>query len=159
MYTHNQIVSLFKNIAAAHKQINSMGFGNIYENESGKLLLYGDGAPNTPVYPMLWADVSTSTIVKREAQTTYTVMVMDLVNKDNSNLQEVISDTQQMMLDIIAYLQSPEFDELFFVDISATMKNFIDNLGDEVAGWSMDLIFRVPYLADRCAIPFTTPDS
>jgi hypothetical protein len=155
MYTHNQIIQLLKSIAINHEQINSIGFGNIYENESDRLLIYKKPDTNTPVYPLLWADVKSAKVIKLESQTIYTIYMMDIINKDNSNQNEVLSDMQQVMLDIIAYLQDPAFDELFFVDISSTMNPFIDNLGDEVAGWQMDLTFRVPYLADRCAIPLT----
>lgn len=165
--THNQIILLLRGFAVAHKQINSMGFGDYNDDEGNTLNLnYSPDDKNSPVYPMLWADTGNAVVglnsnANSQSSNTYTVWILDKREADDRNTDEVLSDTQQILYDLLAFLQNPQFSDanLFYVDKTVTLIPFRRaDLRDVVTGWSMNIVFRIPYLADRCAIPLNTSD-
>jgi hypothetical protein len=81
------------------------------------------------------------------------VLFMDLVNKDLTNEMEVLSDTLQIALDFRAWMDDPDFDDLFIVDDSLVITPFYEKGDNECTGWQMDITVRITDLKDRCAIP------
>lgn len=156
MLTLNQIIKASESFATAHKQVNSFGSGLIQDFTTS----------GTTSYPAMWTDFEAGTITTHEYGTgvfvnTFRFYFLDRLLKGNGNLNEVLSDQQQVSLDFIAYTQSPSYftqtDTIILVgDISLNLvqEKFHD---DEVAGCYFDVQFKSSIEANTCQIPFGSP--
>jgi hypothetical protein len=145
MISYNQLIDLLQGIATAHEQINSFGEGNPWEIDATKSM----------TYPLMWAIPQPSATAKKVLQLKISLLFADLVHKDISNLKEVVSDQLSIATDVLAQLKSPAYDDNFVLDENAQLEPFNDKFDDEVAGWKVDLTFKLNYLSDRCAVPST----
>lgn len=143
-YTLHQTIDKIKAIANDHAQINSFGYGELSDVDATKGY----------TMPLCWAVEQQSNISGRVLSNSVMIIVMDLVHKDLSNALEVVSNTQQILTDIIAEMQSPENQALFEVNAdSVGLTPFQDRFDDEVSGWYCTLNIETSYLQDRCAVP------
>lgn len=164
MYSHNQIVDLLQRIARDHWQIKSMGFGDIAEMSSNQLLYTVDSNnPVAPTFPLMWGIVKQSQLLNNplgasELQKTYTIIVCDKLKSDSSNVDEILSDCEQICLDVIAILQDGSFNDYFFVDKSAILTPYqgLVETDDGAVAWMFDITFRQSY-SNRCAVPAAIP--
>lgn len=149
--TYNQYIKLFKDIAANHRDIN--GFGN------GELTEYVKGL--SPV--VLWVDVLENPTNEGKDSFKFTFLVMDQVNKitdnqnENSNTDEVLSDTNRIAKDIIAILRQPYYETYFLMSKSITLTDFRqEKFDNEFCGWQFDITFDQPFLYDSCQANITS---
>lgn len=144
MKTLNQIKSVLETIATNHKQINDFGFGDIWEYTL-----------NSEVHGVMWASISNTSadLQAKEVVLGLTLWFMDLVNKDERNELEVLSDQLQVATDVLSLLNSPTHHDDFFVSNSVTMEHFTEREDTEVSGWKVDLSLRIPFVKDTCYIP------
>jgi hypothetical protein len=141
--THNQIVKLLRDLATNHYQINGFGFGDPWEYL----------ASNTPATPCLWGILNNTQRTKREVTLSYSLLIFDLVKINEDNEDEVLSDTQQIALDILAMLGSPTYTSQFILGDSSQMEDFTERFDSKVAGWKMDITIRIPFDNDVCQVP------
>lgn len=142
--THNQFIKLFRDIATAHKDINSFGTGDLWEymaNEEATLL---------PV--TLWVVPKDNAINEFVDKPSYTFLLMDFVNKDESNEDEVLSDTNRIAKDVIAILRQPYYEDFFEIEKSFNLTNFTERFDSEVSGWQFDIVFKQPFIYDSCQV-------
>lgn len=144
MYSLNQIKKVLEDIATNHKQINSFGFGDIWEYTA-----------KPQVHPIMWAELKESNITVTEKQLflSFSLYFMDLVNKDERNETEVLSDQLFTATDVISLLWSQTYEDVFFFGADVQLTPFTEAHDDEVSGWKCDVTFRIPYLRDTCYIP------
>jgi hypothetical protein len=139
--TLNQLIGKLQLIATNHEQINSFFFGDI-----------ADLGSESPVqYPVLFADVAPSNFSYKVIGLNLQLMVMDIVKKDLSNENDVLSDCLQMMEDVIIELRNPS--EIFLIQDSISLTPFMDSQGDEVAGWTANITINIQSTYNSCAIP------
>ena len=141
--THNQIVQLFEDLSTNHFQINGFGFGDPWEYLSN----------NTPNTPCLWGVLNNTQRNKREVTLNYSLLIFDLVKADESNENEVLSDTHQIALDLLAMLGSPTYSSQFFLGDNSPMEDFTERFDSKVAGWKIDISLRIPFDNDVCQVP------
>ena len=139
--TLNQLIAKLQSIATSHAQINDFFFGDIADL----------GTEKPMQYPVLFADISPSNFNYKVISLNFQLMVMDIVKKDLSNENDVMSDTLQILEDVIIELRNPS--EVFLIQDSITLTPFMDSQGDEVAGWTANLTINVPSTYNSCAIP------
>ena len=168
MYSHNQIIGLLTRMAQAHKQIKSFGFGDDFDITNAPLLYDTDSNANqNPSHVLLWGVLKSSLLnnsnpaTAAELQTVYTLIVCDKVQPNDSNRDEIMSDTQQICLDLIAMFQSGAYDNYFYVNKTAALTPFsgLKETDDGSIGWTFDLVIRQPYTSDYCAVPGTIPSA
>jgi hypothetical protein len=141
MKTYNQLVAFFNSIANAHYFIKS--FGNGWDTEA-------DLAKNN-TYPYLHITPLSNSV--EENTTTYRIglVVCDLVKEDDSNLNEVLSDTNQTIKDIVKILRNEN--NMFGILEAPTLNPFRDKYADLVAGWQVELSVEVNFNNGYCDIP------
>jgi hypothetical protein len=139
--TLNQLIDKLQLIATNHEQLNSFFFGDIADL----------GADNPIQYPVLYADVSPSNFSYKVIGLNIQMMVMDIVKKDLSNENDVLSDCLQIMEDVIIELRNPS--EIFLIQDSISLTPFSDSQGDEVSGWTANITINIPSTYNSCAIP------
>jgi hypothetical protein len=139
--TLNQLIAKLQTIATNHQQINSFFFGDIADL----------GTEKPMQYPVLFADVAPSNFTYKVIGLNLQIMVMDIVKKDLSNENDVISDTLQIIEDVIIELRNPS--EIFLIQDSINLTPFSDSQGDEVSGWTANITINIPSTYNSCAVP------
>jgi hypothetical protein len=145
MITLNQVIKNLNNIANAHYQISSFGNGNVVEFATS----------GTTNYPAMWVDYQPAQVQGGAYLHVVTIYISDRMLKGNINELEVLSDTQQICLDVIAQCRSTIYGWSLVSD-SVTLNPFYHTrFNDETAGYYFDLTLRIPFTYDRCQIPFS----
>jgi hypothetical protein len=149
--TYNNIISVFEDIASRHYQIKTFKVGDQWEEDA-----------NTVEYPMLVVN-PTSAYMQRAGddmgyatfEISMNVLISDQVYKGEENENDVVSDTLQMIQDIIVefnkhpYYTNSRFDvvgDLNFIP-------FTERNDDEVSGWEVGMTLRTPNIRNFCGIP------
>lgn len=145
MLTLNQIKNQLSNIAVAHSNINHFHFGELYDFASSGVV----------DYPAIAVERNPIPYTNNTLKYSFNVYVMDLVHKDASNRDEVLSDTLQICLDILAILDR-DASFIFSVEKNVTFNDFIDSFDQEVSGYWFKLDINVPAPLDNCAVPKQT---
>ena len=150
--TYNQILKEFKTFATNHKQIENFGNGDLWEIvEHNQLTDFN--------YPLFWVADQPANLGDGTFTWNFNVMAMDLVNKDESNENDVKSDTCQVLLDCVSYFEqktatSNNVDWLKVNLVrSGTLTSFTERFEDELTGWGMNIGFRLPFSYNNCDLP------
>lgn len=143
----NQVINALQAIADSHNQLKgSFVFCDIADLE----------AKNELKYPLLWADVTPSSFGTKTIDLNLQLTCVDMVSKDLVNEKDVLSDTLQILSDVITILrQEPEYFELFTISESATATPIKDHYQDEVAGWVCPISLQIANPYDSCAVPIS----
>ena len=148
--TVNQLISVFKDIATRHYQINGFGIGETPEI----------GADKAYMHPVLWINPTEATMPAgdfgyKTFQINFDVRVFDLVNKDESNENEVLSDTIDILKDIIIEFKGHPYytnSQLDIID-DINFESYTEFTDEEVSGWLCEITMRTPILTSFCGIP------
>jgi hypothetical protein len=148
--TLNQIIAAIRRAGENHKMLRSVAFGPEYD-------LVADGGKDN--YPLMWVIPDTITMLsdmsdaEKEKKYTFAVAVMDRQFEDSTNQLEVLSDTQQILEDIISSLQYIYRNSRVNFGVNDDALPFYDAHGDNVAGYTIRLEVNVPYNRDFCSVP------
>ena len=150
--TYNQILKEFETFATNHKQIENFGNGDLWEIvEHNQLTDFN--------YPLFWVADQPANLGDGTFTWNFNVMAMDLVNKDESNENDVKSDMCQVLLDCVSYFEqktatSNNVDWLKVNLVrSGTLTSFTERFSDELTGWGMNIGFRLPFSYNNCDLP------
>jgi len=152
----------FELLANYHKELNSFGFGSMddftYWTESR------DKEENThfqaPYYPLLY-------VVPGEVEQnfgfmnySFTIIVSDIIERDLSNQTDVLSDTNQILDDIIGQFRLSVTDSLgnfnneYYLDDAVVCTPFLEKYDDLLGGWTAELNIEVKVPLNRCDAAF-----
>ena len=148
--THNQYIKLFTDIATNHNDIKSFGNGPIHE--------YTDRETTFKYGQSLWVEAGKVNIAGGVKKTSYTFYVADQVNKDNqSNRNEVISDTKRTSEDVISVLNNSAYYDYFEIEKSINLEDFYEQKFDnEFCGWSFAITFNEDFDYNACQANITS---
>lgn len=149
MITLNQDIELFKNFALKHKGINSFYFGDESEADTNVEIVY----PFMNV--ILQGSSTTANVVSRK----YMIVISDLVNKDISNINQVLSDIERICYDVPSYLRQVSNSKLlgpFKSDINISLTDFTERNDDDVTGHFFDLTISSAMGNDGCNLPISS---
>ena len=147
--TVNQLISVFKDISTRHYQINGFGIGDDWEN-----------GVEEKMHPVLWINPTEATMPESEAgyktfEISFDVKVFDLVHKDESNENDVLSDCIDILKDIITefkghpYYQNSQMSLIDDINFEA----FTEEFDEQVSGWECELTLMTPIINSFCGIP------
>ncbi len=142
--TYNQIIKSFKDIADSHLQVNSFGVGETWDLATS----------GTTQYPLVWAIPRDSSLQGKIFNSNWTLIFMDIQHSDLSDVDEIVSDQEQIALDFIAQLLKPNYMFDFKGD-NISFNRFNERFDDLVAGVAIDITINSIFTYDRCAIPAT----
>jgi hypothetical protein len=156
------IVDDFRLLSNRHKQINSFGFGDLDEfsyqvDTRDKQVNPSDQAPYYPYFYVVPANV-----IQEFNFMTYefNLIVSDIMKRDMDNMTDILSDTLQIMNDIVSMFRlsyteaNGNFNEFYFVDDVVTMIPFIERYDDLLCGYSANLRIKTKTPLDRCVAAF-----
>jgi len=116
-----------------------------------------DNGTNNITYPSMWVTPQPSSIERHFLKLNFMCLFYDLVNQNEDNSIEVISDTLQMANDFIQYLRTTTNEDNFDIDNEYTFQltPFKDRFNDDVTGWQLDLQLNIINLNDSCNLPIS----
>jgi hypothetical protein len=148
MKTYNQIVDELNQIATDHKQINYFGSGELWEV---------NGDPKNPgVYPQLWMTPVSASLGPQTITYTVRLLCFDLVNKGENNENDVLSDTLQILSDVVRIFRfraSNDDYEEYSIAFDPFMEPFTERFADDVSGWSGTVQIEAGLFSNDCNIP------
>ena len=150
--TYNQIIEQFRVFANLHMQIQNFGNGDLFEIvEHNQLADFN--------YPLFWVADQPATLGDGTFTWNFNIMAMDLVNKDETNENDVKSDMCQVLLDAVAYFEQQNISSSFIdwkkINLvrGSTLNSFTERFEDELTGFGMNIGFKMPFAYDKCDIP------
>jgi len=149
MITLNQDIELFKNFALKHKGINSFYFGDESEADTNVEI----------VYPFMNVILQGSSVTDNVVSRKYMIVISDLVNKDISNINQVLSDTERICYDVPSYLRQVRnsgYLGAFKFDANIALTDFTERNDDDVSGHYFDLTISSAVGNDGCNLPITS---
>ncbi len=144
--TLNMIYKLFTDIASANFLIKTFTIGDIFEVDLTKV-----------EYTLAHLITKDAKYSERALTYNFQLIIMDLVKKDESSEEDVLSDTLQIVGDFVSELRngseilSREYTEneyRFSTDVSCTP--FTERFDSEVSGWAADISITVDFDASAC---------
>ena len=158
----------FRILSDYHKQIQSYGFGKMdeftYWNE---MRLKEDNTQfNSPYYPYFY--VIPNDVIQKFGFMEYkfTFIVSDIIQRSLENQVDVLSDTLQIMDDILGQFRLSvseslgNFNELYYLDTPIVCTPFLEKYDDLLGGWVAEVTIEVKTPLDRCDAafnPFVSP--
>ena len=139
--TLKEIKEQFSLIAQNHKEINSFGWGDIWEIATS----------GTIDYPLMWVQLEPATIADKVQTMNFKVILMDLVANGELNEDDVLNDMLEVSKDLIALLNDSTVYE--WTVETGNIEPFTERFNDSVSGWVIDIALRLPFAYDRCVVP------
>jgi hypothetical protein len=149
MLTLNQDIELFKNFALKHKGINSFYFGDESEADTNVEI----------VYPFMNVILQGSSIAEGVVSRKYMIVISDLVNKDISNVNQILSDVERLCYDVPNYLRQVRnsgYLGAFKFDANISLTDFTERNDDDVSGHFFDLTISSAIGNDSCVLPINS---
>lgn len=138
-----QVYDRIKTIVNSHAQVNTFGQGDLWEI----------AASGTVNYPVFWAVTQGSEIRKGEIGYKFQFVVMDLVQTGEGNELDVLSDTHQILTDVLSELKWGDYAGIDLKVDSFSTQSFTERFDDQVSGWSCDVIIWTEHNWNSCTIP------
>lgn len=155
MRSVKEITGQFRLMATAHKEIKSFHTNSLEEMDVKKW--------NVVDYPLLYAQVVSSTVEEGVTTFDYEVIVADLViEKQLPTLDEVYTETFLILQDVIAMLDNtlatpitdvPVLDGSYGLEMPVQCTPFSSRFDNILTGWSTQMSIRVPNALDLCNVP------
>lgn len=140
--TLKQIKEEFSLIAQNHKEINSFGWGDIWEIATS----------GTIDYPLMWVQLEPASIADRVQTMNFKVILMDIVANGELNEDDVLNDMLEVAKGVIGQLEHPSYE--WDLD-TGNIEPFTERFNDSVSGWVFDVSLKLQFTYDRCAEPYT----
>lgn len=141
--TINNVIDLFEGIKNDHEQLEGFGFGNLFE-------INGQIKPGLK-YNLLWLVPLESVTTQQTKDRRFLLLCLGKVNKNKDNRNDVWSDTEQIMDDVVKILRNESND---YELVGDTIYTPIDEEhADWVTGWQTEIILRTDFNSNYCDIP------
>lgn len=151
--TYNQILTYFSSIAYHHEQIMSFGVGDFTQ------ITNDVETKQEPRYTRMYVIPSNVEFNQNHIHYNFSVVIMDKVEDDLSNLQEVMSDTLDIVKDIwtVFYRSYTEqqgwFSNIIMGDWEPDCNPFTERFETILGGWTMNIRMSAPFDYNSCVIP------
>jgi len=149
MATLNNVYTALEQFADKHQQINAYYPGPTWDFQA-----------QTNLYPALIVNPGNAIITSGQITVTITIFIADLMSSEKTNVNEIHSDTLQILGDLFATFREVN-DTLgnfaFGIEDNYEMnpQPFADELDDRTAGWYVEVPFVIPFAPSNCGLPIT----
>ena len=151
--TYNNVIDTVKCIGEQHKNIEAVTTGDIWEIDLER----------TTIYPLFHINPVSVDLSLHQRTFNFQLFVMDLVEPNEANEQEVMSDTCEIMNDIVAIFKRGEIlyqyeeehgeEPRYFISDDFTLEPFTERFSSSVSGWVMNLSIIVENELNSCNVP------
>lgn len=143
--TYNNVIDTLACISLAHGLVNEVSTGDIENIDTSGVVKY----PLVHIVPTsVDAGVGALTF-------NFNILAMDLVKPDESNEQEVLSDTLIILTDILAEYKNGKklggnLDNYLQEDNDFTLEPFTERFDNVVSGWNCSYSITIPHTYNAC---------
>lgn len=143
LVNYKQIIEDLEEISNHHEQVNSFGFGDLFQ-------LTNDIITNkSPEYPRVYVLPEDTVFDQNQLTYNFQIIVADQLLQDYSNQRDVLNDTLEIIKDIFTQLYLSEYES----EWNATVSPFLENYEDILAGWTLNIQLTQPFDYNRCELP------
>lgn len=147
-----------------HKQINSYGLGDTDQMSYWTQIRLRQDNPTfeSPFFPLLYIVPSRVVNGLRYKEWELNCIVSDILDRDLTNQVDVLSDTLQMLQDVMSQFRlsvSPNlgcYNEYYYLDETINFTPFLEKYSDLTNGWNALLKIKTMTPLDRCAAAYQT---
>lgn len=146
----NNVIETLLCVAYKHKFIEQVGSGDIYEVDLEKFT----------AFPYFFAIPKNIVTDDNSLTFNFQLLVMDLVEPGLNNEQQVLSDTAQILMDIIAIFRNGEITkdskgtrEIYYTDAQFSLEPFTERFDANVSGWSTEFSIKIDDMFSACNVP------
>lgn len=143
LVNYKQIIEDLKEIARAHEQINSYGFGELEQ------ITMDVETEKEPLYTKMYVIPDTTVLNQNQLTYNFKIIILDRINNDLSNQRNVMSDTLEIIKDVFTILYLSEYES----EWNATIDPFIERFETILGGWTMNITITQPFDYNRCDLP------
>lgn len=126
------IIDTFKDFTEKHYQTYSFGFGSL-----------NDINPLDTQYPLVWMSLSPSEMNKTVTTFKINLFILNQTNKDEANLEQIMSDMQRIGRDLVLYYRNSDIDDLFELSDYVRFTPVLKDFDPVLSGWVFDLSIEV----------------
>lgn len=146
--TLKMLYEVFEEAFALEPQLTTITFGDIFEVDLAK----------NSIYPIMHVSTDTASYDTGSLTYSFQVIVMDLVNKDENNEHDVLSDMLEVIGNIISHIRNSalvsevdDFRNTIRLQDSISCEPFTERFDNEVTGWTANISIEVEFNASACA--------
>lgn len=153
MINFKQIASNLSLIAYNHPMISSFGIGDITQITNDVI------TKKEPKYVRMYVVPESVEFNENHQHYNFSIIILDKVEEDLSNLEDVLSDTNEIAKDIwtILYrsytLCDGNFSQMMGADYAPQLNPFTERFETILAGWTMFIKLQVPFDYNSCVVP------
>jgi hypothetical protein len=140
---YKQVVNDLEEIADAHEQVNSFGYGDITQ------LTMDVQTKKEPLYTRMYVLPADTILAENQLTINFTIIIADRIEDDYSDQPEVLSDTLEICKDVYTVLYLSEYE----TEWGATVEPFLERFETILCGWSMNITLTQPFDYNRCVLP------
>jgi hypothetical protein len=150
MLNYKQLVSYFGQIAYHHEQINSFGVGD-FEQLTNDVI-----TKQEPKYTRMYVIPENVELKQNNIHYSFSIIIMDKVEEDLSNLKEVMSDTLEICTDIWTIFwqsytsEQGDFSKIVVGDYAPDIHPFTERFETILGGWTLNMRLSVPFDYNSC---------
>ena len=141
--SYYQILKDWQQFAINHEQVNSWGFGD------AKQLTNDIITKVEPLYPRLYFIPNNSRLNEGHMHITWETICVDRIEEDLSNLQDVLSDTLEIMKDFYSQAYLSDYD----VELGANLSPWLEETPTVLGGWNLTISVQQKFDYNRCVLP------
>lgn len=145
-YTFNDITNTIKDLCKSHKMVHSFNLGETLKD------IDFDDENTSPEYPFIYLQPISTTLNEGSMTTTYTMLVMNLVDAEQGNYNQVQSDMLNIGMDIIYTLMIQYND--FEIGLPINVNYFTERFNNEISGVNITFNIESPIDINTCLLPF-----
>lgn len=143
-----RLLNAFEAFASAHRQIKR--FAADFPEQIPNF------ATKDEKFNILFVSPDATIFDENANQFTVTVRCFDIIEKDRSNINTILSDTNQILNDVYRWFKDGDIFGIDVIDEAPTSTPINNALLDYAAGWEMQITFTVDTYG-ICEIPFNEP--
>ena len=153
MTNYKQILTDLSLIAYHHEQIRSFGFGDV------KQITNDIETKKEPEYIRMYVVPGTGILQQNQISYKFSIIIMDKVEQDLSNLRDVMSDTLDIAMDVWTVLyqsytnQTGNFSWYIVPDANPEIVPFTEKYETTLGGYTINLNIVMPFDYNRCDTP------
>ena len=150
--TYDRIIDLFKQVVGAMYEKPSFGFGPMWQYN----------ADNQLTFPSIWIEPTATKMISsvqgiRVYKCSFYIYALDRIDKGDDNYQQILSDTDGMIKDIMSFIRESAFARLNYIIVDNTqdmeMTPVLEATDEYVNGWRAKISLRIPDISTPCNIP------
>jgi hypothetical protein len=139
----NQVIKTFHDWAALNLNIATFEFKPITH-----------ATAKNYVYPLMHTSIGNVSFASGEMQIAMDIYILDKMLSDESNYQDVLSDTLKIMNDFYTTFQDNEEAYGFYFAYEATAEPIAFDFDDVIGGFKMPITVQVKNRRDEASVPY-----